>query len=69
MHKKHIAKWHHDHIFGQDQKRSGEKRTLIMRIAEQGCEPDCLKQRFGYPPLRSGWRVTAALVFSRNREA
>jgi cation diffusion facilitator family transporter len=30
MHENDSSKWHHDHAFGQDQKRSGEKRTLIV---------------------------------------
>jgi Co/Zn/Cd efflux system component len=24
--------WQHDHVFGQDQKRAGEKRTLMVVI-------------------------------------
>jgi cation diffusion facilitator family transporter len=32
MHTNSIAKWQHPHIFGQDQVRSGEKRTLIVVI-------------------------------------
>lgn len=32
MHTNSIAKWQHTHIFGQDQVRSGEKRTLIVVI-------------------------------------
>jgi cation diffusion facilitator family transporter len=30
MHTESIAKWQHTHIFGQDQIRSGERRTLIV---------------------------------------
>ncbi|WP_148861861.1 CDF family Co(II)/Ni(II) efflux transporter DmeF [Marinobacter fonticola] len=30
MHQHHLDKWQHGHRFGQDQKRSGEKRTLIV---------------------------------------
>lgn len=30
MHEEHMARWHHGHTFGQDQKQSGEKRTLIV---------------------------------------
>jgi len=32
MHNQSIAKWQHTHIFGQDQIRSGEKRTLFVII-------------------------------------
>jgi cation diffusion facilitator family transporter len=32
MHTNSIAKWQHTHVFGQDQVRSGEKRTLIVVI-------------------------------------
>ncbi len=32
MHNESIAKWQHTHIFGQDQIRSGEKRTLVVII-------------------------------------
>lgn len=32
MHTNTISKWQHTHIFGQDQIRSGEKRTLIVVI-------------------------------------
>jgi len=32
MHNNTISKWQHSHIFGQDQIRSGEKRTLIVVI-------------------------------------
>ena len=32
MHTESIAKWQHTHIFGQDQIRSGERRTLIVII-------------------------------------
>ncbi len=32
MHSKSIAPWQHTHIFGQDQMRSGERRTLIVVI-------------------------------------
>jgi cation diffusion facilitator family transporter len=32
MHTNSVAKWQHTHIFGQDQVRSGEKRTLIVVI-------------------------------------
>jgi cation diffusion facilitator family transporter len=30
MHHHHFNQWQHDHVFGQDQKRSGETRTLIV---------------------------------------
>lgn len=30
MHKDNIDLWQHSHVFGQEQKRSGEKRTLIV---------------------------------------
>lgn len=32
MHNESIAKWQHTHIFGQDQIKSGERRTLIVII-------------------------------------
>src|SRR4030043_284723 len=32
MHTESIAQWQHTHIFGQDQIRSGERRTLIVII-------------------------------------
>ncbi|HEX9091004.1 MAG TPA: cation diffusion facilitator family transporter, partial [Anaerolineales bacterium] len=32
MHTETIAKWQHTHIFGQDQIKSGEKRTLFVII-------------------------------------
>lgn len=32
MHTNHLAEWQHDHSFGQDQKRPGETRTLIVVI-------------------------------------
>jgi cation diffusion facilitator family transporter len=32
MHTNSIAKWQHTHVFGQDQVRSGERRTLIVVI-------------------------------------
>jgi cation diffusion facilitator family transporter len=32
MHSESIAQWQHTHIFGQDQIRSGERRTLIVII-------------------------------------
>jgi cation diffusion facilitator family transporter len=32
MHTNSVAKWQHTHIFGQDQVRSGERRTLIVII-------------------------------------
>lgn len=32
MHQRNIARWRHDHTFGQDQKRSGETRTLIVVV-------------------------------------
>jgi cation diffusion facilitator family transporter len=30
MHRKSVASWHHDHTFGQDRKRAGETRTLVV---------------------------------------
>jgi cation diffusion facilitator family transporter len=30
MHKQSVDRWQHDHIFGQDQQRVGERRTLIV---------------------------------------
>lgn len=30
MHNDNIQSWHHDHTFGQDQRRPGESRTLIV---------------------------------------
>jgi cation diffusion facilitator family transporter len=30
MHHENIELWHHDHIFAQDQRRPGERRTLIV---------------------------------------
>jgi cation diffusion facilitator family transporter len=36
MHTDSIAAWEHDHIFGQDQVRSGEKRTLIVVVITAG---------------------------------
>jgi cation diffusion facilitator family transporter len=30
MHKSSLDRWQHDHIFGQDQQRVGERRTLIV---------------------------------------
>ncbi|MBA4388664.1 MAG: cation transporter [Verrucomicrobia bacterium] len=30
MHDKYIERWMHDHTFGQDRKRAGERRTLIV---------------------------------------
>jgi len=32
MHKTNIRSWQHDHIFGQDLKRTGESRTLVVVI-------------------------------------
>ena len=32
MHTNSVAKWQHTHVFGQDQVRSGEKRTLMVVI-------------------------------------
>ncbi len=32
MHTETIAKWQHTHIFGQDQIKSGERRTLFVII-------------------------------------
>jgi cation diffusion facilitator family transporter len=32
MHTESISKWQHTHIFGQDQIRSGERRTLVVII-------------------------------------
>src|SRR5680860_730891 len=48
MHDKHIAQWHHDHAFGQDQKRSGEKRTLIV---------------VGLTLVMMVWEIAAGLVY------
>ena len=30
MKSKRLSKWQHDHVFEQDKKRAGEKRTLIV---------------------------------------
>jgi cation diffusion facilitator family transporter len=30
LHDGHLDKWRHDHVFAQDQKRAGEKRTLFV---------------------------------------
>lgn len=30
MHQQRLSAWQHDHVFGQDQKQSGEARTLII---------------------------------------
>ncbi len=30
MHHERLDHWQHDHVFGQDLKRSGETRTLIV---------------------------------------
>jgi Co/Zn/Cd efflux system component len=30
MHTESLDRWQHDHIFGQDQQRVGERRTLIV---------------------------------------
>lgn len=30
MHQQRLSAWQHDHVFGQDQKQSGETRTLII---------------------------------------
>lgn len=30
MHTESIEKWMHDHTFGQDRKRSGERRTILV---------------------------------------
>ena len=30
MHNYSLSLWEHDHIFGQDQIRSGERRTLLV---------------------------------------
>lgn len=32
MHQRHIEAWQHDHVFGQDEKQSGESRTLIVVV-------------------------------------
>lgn len=48
MHDEHIAQWHHDHAFGQDQKRSGEKRTLIV---------------VGLTLVMMVWEIAAGLVY------
>lgn len=32
MHTHNLDTWRHDHVFGQDQKRSGEQRTLIVVV-------------------------------------
>ncbi len=32
MQKRSIGKWRHDHTFGQDRKRAGERRTLIVIV-------------------------------------
>jgi len=48
MHEKDISNWHHDHAFGQDQKRSGEKRTLIV---------------VGLTLVMMVWEIAAGLVY------
>jgi cation diffusion facilitator family transporter len=48
MHEKDSSKWHHDHAFGQDQKRSGEKRTLIV---------------VGLTLVMMVWEIAAGLVY------
>lgn len=48
MHEKHITNSHHDHIFGQDQKRSGEKRTLIV---------------VGLTLVMMVWEIAAGLIY------
>ncbi len=30
MHKRDLAAWRHDHVFGQDQRQAGERRTLMV---------------------------------------
>ena len=30
MHTDNLARWQHDHVFGQDRERAGEKRTLLV---------------------------------------
>jgi cation diffusion facilitator family transporter len=30
MHTQELNEWQHDHVFGQDQQRAGEKRTLLV---------------------------------------
>ena len=32
MHTQQLNRWTHDHVFGQDQKRAGEKRTLLIVV-------------------------------------
>ena len=32
MHSSDLNRWQHDHVFGQDQLRAGEKRTLLIVI-------------------------------------
>jgi cation diffusion facilitator family transporter len=48
MHEKDISEWHHDHAFGQDQKRSGEKRTIIV---------------VGLTLVMMVWEIAAGLVY------
>ncbi len=48
MHEENIARWHHDHTFGQDQRRSGEKRTLIV---------------VGLTLVMMVWEIAAGLIY------
>jgi cation diffusion facilitator family transporter len=48
MHKEQMARWHHDHTFGQDQKQSGEKRTLIV---------------VGLTLIMMVWEIAAGLIY------
>lgn len=48
MHEEQMARWHHDHTFGQDQKQSGEKRTLIV---------------VGLTLIMMVWEIAAGLIY------
>ena len=48
MHEEQMARWHHDHTFGQDQKQSGEKRTLIV---------------VGLTLVMMVWEIAAGLIY------
>ena len=48
MHEEQMARWHHGHTFGQDQKQSGEKRTLIV---------------VGLTLVMMVWEIAAGLIY------
>lgn len=48
MHEEQIARWHHDHTFGQDQKQPGEKHTLIV---------------VGLTLIMMVWEIAAGLIY------